>query len=128
MVAVRDPLTALLLMPFVHLGPWLADPARAPSRRSAALVLIAVAAPFLVVLAFLGADFSTGPLQLAWMIALIFAGGSAGIGGVLITTLFAALFVSVSILAARPRPEPDAVVTTRGPVSYAGPGSLGGTG
>ena len=128
MVAVRDPLTALLLMPFVHLGPWLADPARAPSRRSAALVLIAVAAPFVVVLAFLGADFSTGPLQLAWMIALIFAGGSAGIGGVLITTLFAALFVSVSILAAMPRPEPDAVVTTRGPVSYAGPGSLGGTG
>lgn len=127
-VAFRDPLTALLLMPFVHLGPWLADPARAPSRRISALVLVATAVPLLVVIGFLAADFSTGPLQIAWMLALVFAGGSAGVGGVLITTLFAALFVSVAILSFQPRPEPEAVVTTRGPVSYAGPGSLGGTG
>lgn len=124
-VWIQDPLTALLIVPFAHVGPWLLDPLRGPSRRLSLVALVVVLVPLAAVLAVLASDFATGPLGLGWMILLVFAGGSAGVGAGLATSLLVALFVSAVILVVR-RPAPvDPVLTTRGPATYAGPGSLG---
>lgn len=121
----RDPLTALLIVPFAHVVPWLVDPARAPSRRVSLLLVALVLVPFLAALAVLAADVGAGPLGFTWMLVLVFAGGSAGIGAGFVTTLMAGLLVSAILLAARPRTQSVDGLTTRGPVTYAGPGSLG---
>ena len=124
---VRDPLTALLLVPFVHVGPWLADPARAPSRAVSIWLALSLLIPLGLVLGVIGTDFGAGPFALSWLVALVFASGSAGLAGGLMTTLFAGLYVSTLALAWRQRPDVELDLVTRGPLGYAGPGSLGGT-
>jgi len=124
---VRDPLTALLVVPFVHVAPWLSDPARAPSRGLSLGLAISLLIPVGLVLGVVSADFGAGPIALGWLIALVFASGSAGLAGGLMTTLFAGLYVSTLVLAWRPRPDVEVDLVTRGPLGYAGPGSLGGT-
>ena len=61
---------------------------------------------------------------------LLLAGGAVGLLAALEWSIVLGCLVSVIVIIVRtarqPRPEP-APVTIRGPVSYAGPGSLGGT-
>jgi hypothetical protein len=65
------------------------------------------------------------------MVLLMVAGGHIGFWTWLQWSLFAAVAVGVGAVALRPPPPhegpgaPD--VTVRGPLTYAGPGSLGGT-
>lgn len=127
LIWVRDPLTALLVVPFLHIAPWLVDDERRPSRRTSMLLMAALLVPLVVVLASLATDFGTGPIGLAWQFALVFAAGGAGVGGGLVTTLLAGLYVSALLLVARPRDRSNVTLVTRGPLGYAGPGSLGGT-
>jgi hypothetical protein len=88
-----------------------------------------LAAPVLVALYYaltLGLD----PIQMAWSWVLLLAGGAVGVLTALEWSVVAGCAISVISIAVRaarqPRPE-QAPVTIRGPVSYAGPGSLGGT-
>ncbi len=72
-----------------------------------------------------------GPLELVWSAVLLLAGHAVGLVAVLEWSVFLGLRAgrrrACSCSASRqPRPE-QAPVTVRGPVSYAGPGSLGGT-
>jgi hypothetical protein len=75
--------------------------------------------------------FASGPLGLAWLLMLGVAVGHVSAPTLLVTTgLVAALAAVVRILAVRRRiasAAPPDPIRTRGPVSYAGPGSLGGT-
>ena len=68
------------------------------------------------------------PAVWGWVLRL--AGGKLGILSVLEASVFLGCAVSVIAIAVRAagadRPEPQPV-TIRGPVTYAGPGSLGGT-
>ena len=65
-----------------------------------------------------------------WHGTLLIAGGQIGLFAAAAWSVVLGCLVSVVGLAVRiqrqPRPE-DVPVTVRGPVSYAGPGSLGGT-
>ncbi|MEX1141816.1 MAG: hypothetical protein WEB79_05845 [Thermoleophilaceae bacterium] len=127
-----DPFAALLAVPAIHL--WalavLVDPP--PARRvRAALVAGGLALPALLAvhqLFLLGLD----PLAGAWYLLLLVLGGDVGLGAVLVAALFAAALGSVvAIVRRRPAGDgdrPPVAPTTRGPLSYAGPGSLGGTG
>jgi len=129
---VLNPYAAMLLVPAAH--GWLL--AAAPGTRLrgglgvAALGLGLV--PLLLVALHYAVALDLGPLEEAWLAVLLLAGGHVSVPAALAGALvLGCLTATASVLAARRRvtraaPE-EAGPRTRGPVSYAGPGSLGGT-
>jgi hypothetical protein len=130
---VVNPHAAALLLPAAHLWLFVAAPG---SRLRGPWAVAAVAAglllPALLVL-YVGLALGLGPLGLAWTALLAAAGGAGLWSAVLLAGLSASLAGVVCILLARRRAQRVAGVPetpeirTRGPLSYAGPGSLGGT-
>ncbi len=125
-----DPFAALLLVPAAHLGLLAAD------RRRRALSLLALGlalVPPVLVLLVYGHELALGPLALAKSAALLLAGGQIGLlaallWGVALGCLLALLaHVLAPIAADRARLPERIEISTRGPLGYAGPGSLGGT-
>jgi hypothetical protein len=131
-VWVVNPFTALLLAPAVHLWLLAAVPEVRTSRAvSVGLVGLGVV-PFALVAAYYAQAFGLDPLELVWMFVVLLSGGYAGAPGMLVWSALLACGLGAGLiaLAKRPRedvPEDVAPVSTRGPASYAGPGSLGGT-
>jgi hypothetical protein len=127
---LANPFAALLAVPALHL--WLA--AISPDLRLRLPLRIALLAlglvPVAALVIYYGVVLGYAPLDLAWGAVLMLAGHAVGVLPVLEWSLFlgcGVVVTSVLVLASRqPRPE-QAPVTVRGPVSYAGPGSLGGT-
>jgi Peptidase family M28 len=130
-VWIANPYASLLLIPALHL--WLL--AMAPEtqlRRPAALALwaLGLVPPLLVASAYarqLGLD----PLELAWMLELLVAGSGISLPAVFVWSVVlgcAAAALEV-VLGATGAGHPGAAtpITVRGPKTYAGPGSLGGT-
>ena len=126
-VWIVAPVTALLALPFVHIAPWLADRTRFMSKRAAVAILLMTLVPLVVALVVLAIAFGMGPLAMVWALALQFSGGAVGIIGGVVTTFLAGLFVGALVLILRGHVAGPAEFVTRGPLSYAGPGSLGGT-
>jgi hypothetical protein len=142
-VWVLDPLTALLLLPALNLWLVLASSPRASAGRIP-LVALGLVALGVVPLALLVA-FYAGQLGLGWggvahTALLLLAGTRIGAGGAVLWSiafgcLAAALLVALAPAGAAAEelggPEDGMVaqesVGIRGPLSYAGPGSLGGT-
>jgi hypothetical protein len=129
-VWVVNPYAALLVIPALHV--WLIP--LAPElrvRRWLALTLaLAGAIPLVLVAVGYLAALGVNPLQEIWMALLAVAGGHVGPLAALMWSLLLGGGVAVLALSARraqsaPGEPPE--VTVRGPVSYAGPGSLGGT-
>jgi hypothetical protein len=93
------------------------------------LFLAGLAAPALVV-AYYAVTLGFGPVGVAWNAVLLLAGGDVGLLAALEWSIVLGCVASVAVLAVQAarqdRPQP-AQVTVRGPVTYAGPGSLGGT-
>jgi len=133
-VWVGNPLAALLLVPAAHLWLWLASPELRPPR-AGSLALVALGlAPLALLIAFYADRLGLGPGEVAWTALLLLAGGHVGLGGAILWSLAlgsaaAATLLAVSPMlpAAGPGPGEQVEVTIRGPLSYAGPGSLGGT-
>jgi hypothetical protein len=129
---LRNPYAAALIVPALHLWMWVLDPQKRIARPvTAALLLAGLVLPVLVVL-YYGRTFGLGPVDGAWTGVLMLAGGYVGLVAVLVWSLLLGCLAStVSIAIRRPRPErlrqEDVDVTVRGPITYAGPGSLGGT-
>jgi hypothetical protein len=127
---VTNPFTAALLIPALHLWMWVVDP-EVRLRRSVTVLLlvIGIAAPVLLVLHYANA-FGYGPADLAWNGLLMIAGGHITPAAGLEWSVILGCVASVIVIAVRglhePRPE-ELQITVRGPVNYAGPGSLGGT-
>jgi hypothetical protein len=134
-----NPLTALLAVPALHLWLALADPDRLDigrlSRRAVSLALVVLGfAPLLLLVLFYARQLDLGVGDVAWMGVLLLAAGHVGFFGAILWSaalgcLAAAVLVALDVL-----PAPAGVtsaealeVTIRGPRSYAGPGSLGGT-
>jgi hypothetical protein len=126
-----DPFAALVAVPAVHF--WalatLIDPPP-PRRTRTALIAGGLVLPVLLAI-YLLFVLDLDPLGGAWYLLLLTLGGHLGLGAVVVASLFLAVLGSVMALARRRGgPGADAVPeppTTRGPLSYAGPGSLGGT-
>ena len=126
-----NPFAAALLVPAAHGWLFAAAPGtRTSSRARFALVALGLALPLLMVVHY-GLALALGPLDIAWLAVLVTAGGHVTIVGAAILSLLAGCLVAVvAIVRTRRRvvrgaePEP---ITTRGPIGYAGPGSLGGT-
>jgi hypothetical protein len=135
-----DPLTALLVVPALHVWLLLAaasqrlDIGELP-RRLASLVLVALGlVPLAALVAFYAHQLGLSPGDVAWTGVLLVAAGQVGLGGAILWSLAFGCAAAATIIALAPvqtRLEAQEVapfdVTIRGPLSYAGPGSLGGT-
>lgn len=130
LVWLANPYASLLLIPALHL--WLL--AMAPEthlRRPVAVALWAAGLlpPLLVAYAY-ARQFGLDPLELAWMGLLLVAGGALSPLAVLVWSVVlgcAACALIVVLRASSGAAEAATPITVRGPKTYAGPGSLGGT-
>lgn len=126
---ISNPYAALLLIPALHI--WLF--ALAPDLRIARSARVAAvglaAAPVALVAVALARALGLGALDATWELALLIAGGHVSLASLLLWSAVAGCGVSALLLATR-RSRGEAVdepITVRGPATYAGPGSLGGT-
>jgi hypothetical protein len=130
-----NPYTALLLVPGLHIWLLLAEPGLRPVHPAGWLGLLGLAAlPFLFVVLFYSHQLGLGPGGVVWEAVMLLAGGFVGPGVALLWSIAFGCVVSSLLLAlahevSEPAPHagPDAEITIRGPLTYAGPGSLGGT-
>jgi hypothetical protein len=129
-VWLLNPFAALLLVPALHLWLWLAQPGARGRRWSVLLLLSVGVVPLALVLFYYANAYGLSPLSLAWSLALL-PGGAMPILMAMCWTVALGCVVSAVIIGLRSARYTAAVaeqpVTVRGPVSYAGPGSLGGT-
>ncbi len=127
---LSNPFAAFLLVPALHLWLWAVSPdLRVPI--PVRLLLIAVGiAPAVLVVVYYANELGYGPINVIWEMVLLLAGHGVSIvaaveWSVVLGCLLSAATLSVlGARGSRPVPVP---VTVRGPVTYAGPGSLGGT-
>lgn len=127
-VWIVNPYAALLLVPAVHL--WMLAMVAEPSRPAAGLLVgLGLLLPAGVAVYYL-ARLSLDPLEGAWYLLMLVTGHHVGLPTVLLGGVLLGLLGStIAIVAARGRREEarPAGPPLRGPASYAGPGSLGGT-
>jgi hypothetical protein len=127
-----NPYTALLLVPAVHLWLLAAVPeVRLPRPLLLVMILLGFV-PFALVGLYYAGQFALDPGELAWSVVVVLAGGAAGPLGVLAWSAILGCGVGAALVAVRKRRvhdggPGDGPVRIRGPLSYAGPGSLGGT-
>jgi hypothetical protein len=136
-----NPVAALLLLPATHLwlltasSPTRSEIGRSPGRLTGlAVVALALLPPALLV-SFYVDRLGLGPGETAWSAVLLLAGGHVGVGAALAWSVALGCAVAGVMLALRSHPalppgsgtEGRDEITIRGPLSYAGPGSLGGT-
>jgi hypothetical protein len=127
---LANPYTAGLVA--IPLALWVIVMTRAGRRPIllGALVLLLSLAPFLVLLAIEAQALSLSPLGFAWTWLLVFAGGEISLGALLACSLAGAVTLCAALILLRPGApgiDDPREITVRGPASYAGPGSLGGT-
>jgi hypothetical protein len=122
-----------VLLPAAHAWLLAAAPGHRLSRGGAVATLAAGLAAPVVLLLYYAYTWGLGPIDAVWTAFGLVAGGALGWGAALATSLFAAaLCATVRVLRVRraladtPSVDDDSLVT-RGPRTYAGPGSLGGT-
>jgi hypothetical protein len=129
-----NPFTALLLLPAVHLFLFIASPELRP-RPVGALSLVALALlPVVLLVAFYALQLGLAPGEVAWTAVLLIAGGHVGLLGAVMWSLALGCAAATVMLALTPvapvaglGTDYGTAITVRGPRSYAGPGSLGGT-
>jgi len=133
-VWARNPYAALLVLPAVHLWLVLVSPRTRPAR-AAALALVALAlVPLALLIAFYARELGVGPGGIAWEAVLLLAGGYVGAAATVLWSLAAGCVAAATLLALAPHEvmkdhgiDDGVPLRIRGPLSYAGPGSLGGT-
>ncbi len=127
---LQNPYLGLLLVPTAHL--WiLGARERGPLPVVTTVVaLIAAVIPLALAAAYVADQTAIG-LKAPWRLVVVIVSGQIPVGiTTLLCLLAGALLASVAISRLRPREEPAPAVTelrTRGPLTHAGPGSLGGT-
>ncbi len=127
---LTNPFAAFLLVPALHLWLWAISPdMRVPLPLRLALVALGIV-PAVLVVAYYANELGYGPINVVWEMMLLLAGHGVSIAAaiewsVVLGCLLSA--ITLSLLATRGLRTQPAPVTVRGPVTYAGPGSLGGT-
>jgi hypothetical protein len=126
-----NPYLAALLLPAAHLWLFAAAPqGRLQGPAAVPAVLAGVVLPLLVVV-YYALAFVAGPLALSWLaLQSAAAGGVSPVFALVAIGWAVALAGVVRVVVAQGRAgraAPPDPIRTRGPVTYAGPGSLGGT-
>ncbi|MGH2949985.1 MAG: hypothetical protein ACRDPC_27605, partial [Solirubrobacteraceae bacterium] len=130
-VWVVNPYAAALLLPAAHLWLFAAAPGtRLRGWAGVAALVAGLVPPALVALHYAQA-FRLGPLELVWTAVLGAASGQLSLAfAVAVAALLACLAGLICVMRTRRRAQahvPPEPLRTRGPATYAGPGSLGGT-
>jgi hypothetical protein len=133
-VWLANPLAALLLLPAMHAWLLIVSPELRP-RPAAALALVLFGLiPLVLLLSFYADHLGLGPGRVAWMGVLLLAGGHVDVAAALLWSIGLGCAAATVMLSLSGGPSlPGAAdgeyeeITIRGPLSYAGPGSLGGT-
>jgi hypothetical protein len=141
LVWVFNPVAALLLLPAAHL--WLltassserSEIGRSPGRFMGLVVVALALLPAALLVSFYVDRLRLGPGETAWSAVLLLAGGHVGVMQTLAWSVAFGCATAGVMLALRSHPVSPAgsglegreEITIRGPLSYAGPGSLGGT-
>lgn len=127
---ITNPYAAALLIPALHI--WLF--ALGPDLRMASALRLTLVGlgllPAAAVALALARALELGAIDAAWQLVLLAAGGHISPLGMLLWSVVAGCAVSALLVAAHgraPAGEDDIPITVRGPRTYAGPGSLGGT-
>jgi hypothetical protein len=133
-VWLGNPYTALLLLPALHLWLLIASPELRPRAPVALALILAALLPLALIVAFYAHQLGLGAGEIAWMSLLAVAGGHVGLFAAILWSIGLGTLAAVLMLAFAPEPpllgppaEEALEVTIRGPLTYAGPGSLGGT-
>jgi Peptidase family M28 len=131
LVWLVNPYAAALLLPAAHLWLFAAAPGTRLRGWAGAAVVAAGLAPFAVVALYYSLALALNPLELGWMALLSAASGQLSLAvAIVAAALLACLAGLLTVMRTRRRmeahSEPEPLVT-RGPATYAGPGSLGGT-
>jgi hypothetical protein len=131
---IANPYSSLLVVPATHLAlPLSSAEVRSNTRAMLALVLLALL-PALALVGFYSHQLGLDVVQIAWMSVSLLAVGHLGPATVIAWSVALGCAVAGVLMALAPRPhaptsdaEEVIEVTIRGPLTYAGPGSLGGT-
>ena len=131
---LSDPYAALLVIGALHLWLLLVSPRTRPPRLAALTLVVLALVPLVLLIVFYAHALGTGPGAIAWGAVLLIAGGHIGIVATVLWSLGFGCVVAAALLATAPEAElgDDGIgggtpLRIRGPLSYAGPGSLGGT-
>jgi hypothetical protein len=125
-----DPFAGLLLVPAAHLGLLAAD---SRPRTLSLPALVVALLPLAALLFVVARELGLAPIALAESVILALAGGQVGLFSALLWSLALGSLLSLLALvladrdSERLQPLERLEISTRGPLSYAGPGSLGGT-
>ena len=127
---IRNPYAAAMLVPAMHV--WLfALALDLPMRRALRVVLVVAGVlPVAIVATVVARALDLGGLDAGWELLLLVTGGHISLAGLLLWSLLAGCMAGAVMIALQGRVDDDVgsvPITVRGPRSYAGPGSLGGT-
>ncbi len=131
---VVNPFASLLLLPAAHLWLLACEPSERPRPLAHGAIALSLL-PVVGVLVVYSQALGLGPVGLAESVVLALAGGGVGPFTALLWSVALGSLLAISLLA---RPAKAGVgpgtgvdasekILTRGPLTYAGPGSLGGT-
>jgi hypothetical protein len=127
---LKNPFAAALIVVAMHLWMWIFVPEDRLRAPWAVLLLVAGLVPGVLAAVYYGMVMGLGPAAGAWNAVLMLAGGDFSVIGALEWSVVLGCVVSLALMIVRiarePRPA-ELPVTVRGPITYAGPGSLGGT-
>lgn len=132
LIWLENPFAAALLVPALHLWMWIVAPERRPAAPGAVLLFAAGLVPGVLAAVYYAAVLGLGAAPAAWNAVLMLAGGSVSVITAILWSIVLGCAISLGAMLVRiarqPRADPDDVpITVRGPLTYAGPGSLGGT-
>ncbi|MDQ3770436.1 MAG: hypothetical protein M3370_13310, partial [Actinomycetota bacterium] len=131
-VWVLNPFAALVLAPAAHLWLLAVTPDMRLPRPAGLVLLLAGLLPVGALVVYLALALQVGPLELGWTLLLWVAGGHLEAPAVALGSLLVGCAAAVTLIVMRGHPqhpgdESGSLASVRGPISYAGPGSLGGT-
>ena len=124
----ENPFAAALLVPALHCWMWIVAPEQRLRAPWALLLLLAGLVPGVLAVLYYAMVMALGPAAAAWNAVLMLAGGDFSVMAALEWSIVLGCVVSLALMMVRiaRQPHPAEVpVTVRGPISYAGPGSLG---
>lgn len=129
-VWISNPYAATILAPALHVWLFALSPGlRLRSSLRVALVALGIV-PVVIVVTVVARSLDLSVADTAWEGLLVVAGGHLSALGLLLWSLLAGSAAGALLIAIRggaPATGEEPAVTVRGPRSYAGPGSLGGT-
>ncbi len=127
---VTNPFAAALLVPALHLWMWVLMPQTRMHPALRGSLFVAGLAPPLLVLVYFMVTLGFNPITFAWTGSMMIASGQISPLVALEWCAAAACAlwgIAIAAWGARQEQPQEVPVTVRGPVTYAGPGSLGGT-